>query len=412
MSKEKRFSPSQLLDRNLNCEGCRFSPSARIEDEVCNQAVITSRIETSDFSLVNRKVTEISCELMRSANVLIQSVDAKGKFIFVNPEWKKVLGYSDQDIERICLADVIRSDHLEGCTKILQEVKNGQKIYDVETVFLAKCRKEIIVNGNVCAIFENGKFVSTVGFFTNITERKEFERKFEESKIHNEMMNEKLRVVGSITRHDIRNKLTVIPAYSFLLKKRFGDHPEIIDKIDKTENAVKEVEKILDFAKIYELLGVEKLVETNVSCIINEALSMFSDLPFKVINDCDGLTLMADSFLRQLIYNLVDNTRKYGKKTTKIRMSFANSSSEDLMFIYEDDGVGIALENKDRLFQRGFSTGGSTGLGLYLCKVMLEVYGWRIQENGEAGKGARFVITIPRINKNNFINYKISDFQC
>ena len=64
--------------------------------------------------------------------------------------------------------------------------------------------------------------------------------------------------------------------------------------------------------------------------------------------------------------------------------------------VYEDDGVGVPLENKPSLFKEGFSTGGSTGFGLFLTKKMIDVYGWTIEENGEPGKGAKFVISIPK----------------
>ena len=64
--------------------------------------------------------------------------------------------------------------------------------------------------------------------------------------------------------------------------------------------------------------------------------------------------------------------------------------------IYEDDGVGVPSENKPRLFKQGFSTGGSTGFGLFLSMKMIEVYGWTMAEEGESGKGAKFVISIPK----------------
>ncbi len=81
-----------------------------------------------------------------------------------------------------------------------------------------------------------------------------------------------------------------------------------------------------------------------------------------------GLTVLADSFLRQLFFNFVDNTRKYGKKTTTIRVYFEKADQDRLKLIYEDDGVGIPLENKQSLFKEGFSTGGSTGFGLFLVQ--------------------------------------------
>ncbi len=75
--------------------------------------------------------------------------------------------------------------------------------------------------------------------------------------------------------------------------------------------------------------------------------------------------------------------------------------------IYEDDGVGISAENKLKLFSEGFSTGGSTGFGLFLTKKMMEVYGWKIEENGIPNEGAKFTITIPKLSKNGVQNYQI-----
>ena len=66
------------------------------------------------------------------------------------------------------------------------------------------------------------------------------------------------------------------------------------------------------------------------------------------------------------------------------------------------------MENKPRLFKEGFSTGGSTGFGLFLTKKMMDVYGWQIQEDGTPGIGAKFTITIPKINKNGKENFQIS----
>ena len=116
---------------------------------------------------------------------------------------------------------------------------------------------------------------------------------------------------------------------------------------------------------------------------------------------------MADSFLRQLFYNFIDNTKKYGQKTTTIRVHCQKTDQDSLKLVYEDNGVGVAFENKTHLFKEGFSTGGSTGFGLFLTKKMIDVYGWTIEENGEPSKGAKFTITIPKLNKNGKENYRI-----
>jgi len=119
--------------------------------------------------------------------------------------------------------------------------------------------------------------------------------------------------------------------------------------------------------------------------------------------------LLADSFMRQMLYNLIDNTTKYGKKTTAIKLYYEKTSEGQLRLIYEDDGEGISVDDKSKLFKEGFSTGGSTGYGLFLTKKMMDVYGWAIEETGGQGKGARFVITIPKLNNSGKENYRIAD---
>ena len=66
-----------------------------------------------------------------------------------------------------------------------------------------------------------------------------------------------------------------------------------------------------------------------------------------------------------------------------------------MKLIYEDNGVGVPETNKPKLFEAGFTTGKGSGLGLYLVKKMMDVYGWTITEEGEPSIGAKFIITIP-----------------
>jgi signal transduction histidine kinase len=183
-----------------------------------------------------------------------------------------------------------------------------------------------------------------------------------------------------------------------------------MDRLSAMEQASKSIEKIFDFAKMYEQLGVEELSFINVEKTIAEAVVLFSGSPnMKVSNECCGLTVLADSFLRQLFYNLIDNSVKHGKKVTRMRVHYEKSNQDKLNLIYEDDGIGISDQNKPLLFKEGFSTGGSSGYGLYLIRKMIEVYGWTIQENGEPDKGAKFTITIPKINQKGKENFRIAD---
>jgi signal transduction histidine kinase len=116
----------------------------------------------------------------------------------------------------------------------------------------------------------------------------------------------------------------------------------------------------------------------------------------EIINNTGDLIVLADNMLQQLFYNLVDNSLKHGRIVTVIELNYEQDATQTRL-IYQDNGSGIPNEDKDKIFSEGFTTGGS-GVGLKLVKRMIEVYGWTINEEGEPGKGAKFVITIPRNN--------------
>jgi signal transduction histidine kinase len=154
--------------------------------------------------------------------------------------------------------------------------------------------------------------------------------------------------------------------------------------------------RILEFEKCYIQVGSEELGNVDVERYLSEAASLFSDLKgANLINECHGLTVLADSLLRQLFYNLIDNTLKYGKKVSAIRVHYRDEGNQ-LKLVYEDDGVGIPSGEKKKLFQEGYGKG--TGYGLYLIKRICEAYGWTIQETGQHGKGAQFTMTIAKTN--------------
>jgi signal transduction histidine kinase len=65
------------------------------------------------------------------------------------------------------------------------------------------------------------------------------------------------------------------------------------------------------------------------------------------MNECQGLTVLADSLLRQLFYNLIHNSLRYGEKLSQIRIYY-EVEDDQLKLIYEDDGVGIPEHEKEK----------------------------------------------------------------
>jgi PAS domain S-box-containing protein len=336
-----------------------------------------------------------------------------GEITFLNAEAEKLTGWKLSEAMHKPLKNVFRIineiTHVEAENPVSTVLETGHVagLAD-QTILVRKNGTEVAIDDSAAPIrSEDNKMIGVVLVFRDVTERRKAEEELNRTMEQLVLVNEKLGVVGSLTRHDVRNKLSTVTGYAYLLKKKHSDQADIVDGLGKMEQAVKDSVKIFEFAKMYEQLGAEQLTYISVEEKITEATAIFSgELP-KIINQCHGLTVLADSFLRQLFYNFIDNTRKYGEKTTTIRIHCEKAGQDSLKLVYEDDGIGISAENKLNLFREGFSTGGSTGFGLFLTKKMIDVYGWAIEENGEPGIGAKFSITIPKLNKSGKENYQI-----
>jgi PAS domain S-box-containing protein len=341
------------------------------------------------------------------------ATNTAGEITFLNAEAEKLTGWKLSEALHKPLKNVFRIingfTHMEADNPVSKVLETGHVAgLANNTLLVRKNGTEVAIDDSAAPIrIEDNKMIGVVLVFRDITERKKAEEELNRTMDQLVLVNEKLGVVGSLTRHDIRNKLSALTGYAYLLKKKHPDQVDVVEGLDKMEQAVRESMKIFEFAKMYEQLGAEELTYIDVQAKLNEAVALFSGSLSNIINECHGLTVLADSFLRQLFYNFIDNTRKYGKKTTNIKVHYEKAEGDKIKLIYEDDGVGIPFENKINLFHEGFSTGGSTGFGLFLTKKMIDIYGWNITEVGEPGKGVRFVITIPNHNKGGKESYQI-----
>jgi PAS domain S-box-containing protein len=319
----------------------------------------------------------------------------------VNPRFEELFGYSLAEAKGRHINDVIVPETRMEEAETLDKNAVGGFVYH-NTVRKRKDGSLVPVALSAATIMVEGKLAGCIAMYKDISELKNAEKKLE-------TMNEKLRVVGGLTRHDVRNKLSAITGNIYLNRKKSAGNPDVLRSYEDMESACEQIVGIFDFAKDYEMLGVEELSYADVEDVVQKAVSLFSDLNgVKVVNECHSLTVLADSLLRQLFYNLIDNSLKYGKKLSQIRIHYEKAEGNQLRLIYEDDGVGISKDAKAKLFTEGFTTGKGSGYGLYLIRRMMEVYGWTINETGTHGKGAQFTIDIPKAKPDGRQNYRLS----
>jgi PAS domain S-box-containing protein len=114
-------------------------------------------------------------QLVNDSPDLIQSIGLHGEIIFTNTTWRKMLGYSEEEIKNLNIFSVIDDSFHEVCMKEFQHIMSGQPLQNVETIFKTKDGKKIYLLGNAAPNIIDGKVVGTQGFFKDITEQKQAE---------------------------------------------------------------------------------------------------------------------------------------------------------------------------------------------------------------------------------------------
>lgn len=207
-----------------------------------------------------------------------------------------------------------------------------------------------------------------------------------------EIANMKLNLLGSATRHDILNQLMIIIGYEGIIEGLIEDE-RFTGYLRKMKDAVERINRLLEFQRDYENMGTEMPTWTKASDIIYLAVSKLDVGLVRMNVDLDGLDLFVDPLVEKVFYNLVHNSLEHGSSVSEIRIHMIEKDGS-LILVYEDDGKGIPVRNKERIFEYGF--GDNTGQGLFLSKEILEINDIDIQESGREGSGVRFEMKIPQ----------------
>lgn len=205
------------------------------------------------------------------------------------------------------------------------------------------------------------------------------------------LANRKLNLLSSVTRHDILNQVMALRSYLELVKDCVMDD-EARGYLKKGDLAAEIIGHQIEFTRSYQDIGVKSPVWQDVQGIVRDNSAILRQSKIRVEIELPHILIYADPLLQRVFYNLAENSLRHGVNLTTFRAGGAESPAGYLLFC-EDDGGGVAVENKEKIFRREFFL--HTGFGLYLSRDILSITGITISETGEAGKGARFEILVP-----------------
>ncbi len=180
------------------------------------------------------------------------------------------------------------------------------------------------------------------------------------------------------TSRNVDRLVNLVEDLDAISKLESGEHPVVQDNF-VIQDLLKEV---------YDTLSL-KADEKEINCIIKKGC----ELPLTVYADKEKI--------RQVLINLVDNAIKYGKQSGIIEASFYKVDEVRVLIEISDDGAGIAEEHLLRIFERFYRTDlarsrkeGGSGLGLSICKHIIEAHGQSIHVRSKIDVGSTFGFTL------------------
>lgn len=297
----------------------------------------------------------------------------------------------------------------EKRTILVNDVRNNLDFIKGSTDSLSELAVPIIVDGEVVAVLNvenvelnafnetDQKLVETLSMHVSsaLDRIKEIDDiKIREAVKAKDVMDVANRV-SSMVRHDIRGPLQTIQSASYLLRRKPDRTEELTCKIDES---VDYAVRILDDLKASMQLPELKRTNTDIGLLIEKSITTINipnNIQFeKRLNA--SCSVEADSYqIQRVIDNLIRNAVQAMPKGGSLVID-VESHNDEISVEVEDSGPGILPEVAKNLFKPFKTTKeGGTGLGLYICKQIIEAHGGSISYYTIVGKGTSFKIVLP-----------------
>jgi signal transduction histidine kinase len=221
------------------------------------------------------------------------------------------------------------------------------------------------------------------------------------------LKSKRLAAVGeaaAMVGHDLRNPLQATVTIVYLVKKLLSsggveERNRAFGLLEELNDQVYYMDKIVSDLQDYTRPVGSELIETNLSEMIREVIANVK-IPGNVkvsnMNREDPRKAILDPvLLRRVLANLVLNAIQAMPKGGELIIT-TNKTQDSVEIIVQDTGVGIALENLEKIFNPFFTTKAQgQGLGLAVCKRLVEAQGGEITVKSELGNGSTFTVSLP-----------------
>ncbi|HVB57092.1 MAG TPA: PAS domain S-box protein [Candidatus Acidoferrales bacterium] len=380
--------------------------------------VVFQQFQIYRFRQRVREREELFRLIGENAADMIALVDADGKRLYSSPSYKRLLGYSDEELQQTTFYEHIHADDRALVAAAANEARQSGIGRRVEYRVRRKDDSWLVVESTASLVQNHGSAGTKMVIVNrDITERKQLEEQL--------YLSQKLEAIGRLSggvAHDFNNLLGVIIGYSEALQKQMGaDHPfrEAIEEIQNAGNrAAALTQQLLAFSRKQVL--EPKVIDLNM--VVSEVQKMLrrligEDIALKIsLNERLGMVKADRGQIDQVILNLAVNARDAMPKGGKLIIETGNAELTEsdvnryryvipgqyVMLKVADTGCGMSAELQSHIFEPFFTTkeqGKGTGLGLATVYGVIKQSGGYIWVESEVGKGAAFKVYLPRVEE-------------
>lgn len=408
--------------------GCKtLLLSARLFRPACPEQFkillcIQDMTERKQIETALRESEEMFRSIVSTAQEGVWLLDAEAKTSYVNQRMADMLGYNADEMIGCSLFDFMDEAARQDAEQNFERRRQGiQEQHDFR--FRRKNGTDLwaIVSPNPM-VRSDGKFLGVLGMITDITERKQAEEEMKQFTAKLEQSNQELQDFAFVASHDLQEPLRKIQAFGDRLQLKYGEAltPEGQDYLARMQRAAQRMQTLindlLSFSRI--TTQAQPFVQLNLCDIVQNVLS---DLEIQIqrvnaqIRLDDLPTIEADPRqMQQLFQNLISNALKFHQPNqpciVTIRCEYLKESLSSLtdsaststlcQILVQDNGIGFDekyLERIFTMFQRlhGRNEYEGTGVGLAVCRKIVERHHGYITATSTPGKGAIFIVTLP-----------------
>ncbi len=379
---------------------------------------ITTITDVTMFKVSQDALKESEERFKNIANttpVLMWISDPELLFTFVNKYWEQFTGRTlGQEIG----LNWIEGIHPDDLQRFFHEYKtscDAKKPFEIEyRLRTADGSYKWVINKGVPRFQSDSRFAGYIGSCTDINDQKVIEEKVTKFNEELKSLNASKDKFFSIIAHDLKSPLSGLLGFSEILYEEFDELKDEEKKefIGHSYHAAKNIMALLENLLEWSRMQIGSISfspsEIDVESITTGVIDLFAQNAksknIKLEKQIDsGIRAFADkNMFKTVLRNLISNGIKFTKDGGTITVS-ANVQTDYVSISVSDSGVGIGEENLKKLFKidSSFSTLGTnkergTGLGLMLCKELVNKNGGNIHAESELGKGTKFIFTLPK----------------